>query len=129
MNTAFTEFLAAVMPLLLQFLAAIVGLFLARAAHVARARWGIEIEEVHREALHSALMSGIRAALLRGLRGNAAVSAAIHHASRSVPDALAALHPGEGVLISIAESKLREALEQTPFFGVDVAPMPGAAAK
>ena len=35
----------------------------------ARARWGIEIEARHREALHSALMTGVRHALARGAAG------------------------------------------------------------
>lgn len=120
MHSALAEFLAAILPVVLQLIAAIIGIVLARAAEVARTRWGVEIEKDHRDALHSALMSGIRAALIQGLAGNAAVSAAIRHASRSVPDAIAVLKPAEGVLINIAEAKLREALEQTPFIGVDL---------
>lgn len=104
------EIYAALLPAVLSVIATFVGFVLVRATEVARTRWGIEIEATHRDALHAALMSGIRSALQRGLTGQAAVSAAITHASRSVPDALAALDPTPDVLASIAEAKLRDAL-------------------
>ena len=68
------------------------------------------------EALHSALMSGVRAALMRGLSGPEAVEAAIIHASGSVPDAIKALKPDAGVLTRIAEAKLRDAMNELPLF-------------
>lgn len=110
-----------VMPVVLQLIAAVLGAVLLRAANTARDRWGIEIEARHREALHSALMSGIRAALGRGLTGKTAIDAAISYATISVPDAVVALNPARDVLTDLASSKLREALEKTPIldFGGD----------
>ena len=52
-------------------------------------------------------MSGIEAALARGLGHNAAVSDAIRHAHESTPDAIDVLKPNLKVLQRIAEAKLR----------------------
>lgn len=114
MNSLLAELYAAAVPILIAGFGTILTIIMDRAANVARARWGIEIEATHREALHSALMSGIRAALLRGLSGSDAVEAAIIHATSSVPDAIKALKPDVGILNRIAESKLRDALNELP---------------
>ena len=106
------------LPTLLQIIAAILGLVLLRVADVARARWGIEIEARHREALQSALMSGISAALSRGLTGSAAIQAGIAYARESVPDAMAKLQPKETVLRDLAAAKLHQA---SPWVGIDLA--------
>lgn len=50
------DLLNAILPTLLTLIGAILSFILARAADVAKARWNIEIEARHREALHSALM-------------------------------------------------------------------------
>lgn len=101
--------LTAVLPPLLDIAGIAVAGVLIRVSLVAKQRWGIEIEARHREALHAALMSGVRAALAGGLSGQAAVDAAIRHAARSVPDAINRLSPTAQVLASIAEAKLAEA--------------------
>ena len=103
-----------VMPIILQLIAAGLGTLLIWVANTAKARWGIEIEARHREALHSALMSGIRNALGGGLTGQAAINAAISYAARSVPDAIAKLDPEARVLEDLAYSKLQEAMEKLP---------------
>lgn len=108
MNAFLTEISAAAAPAIVTLFGTVLTIVLTRAAHVARSRWGIEIEARHRDALHAALMSGIQAALLGGLSGKAAVEAAIRHAGTSVPDAVRALKPAPGVLTSIAEAKLRQ---------------------
>lgn len=104
-----SEIYSAVLPTLLQLIGVVLAALLARASTVASQRWGIEIEARHREALQSALMSGISAALHRGLTGAAAVDEAILYTTRSVPDALAALNPSAEVLVSLAEAKLLQA--------------------
>lgn len=106
-----TQIYAALLPTLLQFTGLALAWIIARVATVAKDRWGIEIEAKHREALHSALMSGIRAALSKGLSGQEAVAAAIAYAQDSVPDAMERLGPSIQVLSSLAEAKLREATE------------------
>ena len=117
MNSLLNELYAAAVPLLITAFGTILTIVLDRATKVARERWGIEIEATHRAALHSALMSGVRAALLRGLSGREAVEAAIIHASGSVPDAIIALKPDAGVLTRIAEAKLGDALNELPILG------------
>lgn len=121
MNAALQAIYSAILPSLLEIIAVVLGALLIRATETARTRWGIEIEARHREALHSAMMSGIRAALARGLSGEAAISAAISYAGQSVPDALAKLSPTGEVLQSIAEAKLREVMAGAPWFGLDLA--------
>lgn len=120
MTTFLSELSTAVMPAFLQVIAGVLAILLARAAHTAKARWGIEIEARHREALHSALMSGVRAALSGGMSGSQAIRRAIEHATESVPDAMRNLRPDADVLEAIAKAKLREALEASPLtVGVD----------
>lgn len=114
MNSFINDLYSAAIPILIAGFGAILTILMERATKVARERWGIEIEATHRAALHSALMSGVRAALLRGLSADEAVEAAIIHASGSVPDAIRALKPDAGVLTRIAESKLRDALNDLP---------------
>jgi hypothetical protein len=125
MNALFIGLYSAILPTLLQLFALFLMAWLVRVSTIAKARWGIEIEARHREALHSAIMSGLQAALGRGLSGPDAIAAAITHTRASVPDALAALKPAADVLASIAEAKLKEAFNKTPMFHVDLgAPLP-----
>ena len=119
MQSLLNELYTAVVPILIAAFGTVLTIVMDRATKVARERWGIEIEATHRSALHSALMSGIRAALLRGLSGADAVEAAIIHASGSVPDAIKALKPDAGVLTRIAEAKLRDALNELRILQAD----------
>lgn len=109
MKPVIVAMLADILPIILQLVGLALAAWLARVSTFAKARWGIEIEARHREALHSALMTGIKAAVQRGLTGHAAMDAAISYAGKSVPDAIEALGPSGEVLVSLAESKLREA--------------------
>ncbi len=97
------------MPVVLQLLSAVIGLMIARAANMARDRWGIEIEATHRAALQSAIMSGLSSALNRGLKGEDVIDAAIEHVHSSVPDAVRALKPAHGVLERIVLARLQDA--------------------
>lgn len=109
MYAVLLDIYTAILPTILQAIAGVLGLLLIRAANVASTRWGIEIEARHREALHSAIMSGIRAALSRGSTGQDAVAAALAYVQESVPDALAALKPSQEVLTNLAKARLLEA--------------------
>ena len=75
---------------------------------------GIRIEAAAREALHSAIKSGVEAAVLEGPGAGFEVikAHAIYHARQSVPDAIARLVPGDGVLDRIALRYYREAMER-----------------
>lgn len=108
MNVLLDQLFAQLIPIILTALSAILTTVLVRGSGLIQERWGIEIEARHREALHSALMSGIRAALEQGDDPNSAITSAIAHAVRSVPDAITALDPSPDILSSIAKAKLRE---------------------
>lgn len=120
MNILLNELFPAVLPVLLQTLSTLLTALLIWVANVARVRWGIEIEARHREALHTAIMSGIRAALSRGLTGQALVTATLSHVANSTPEALSKLKPKDGVLEEIIEGKLREVIDGVPLFEVEI---------
>lgn len=78
-------------------------------------KFSIDIEEQHRLALHSALLTGVRKALqaLGWAPGDPVpagiATAAVSYAHKSVPDAIANLHPTEAILTDLAESKVATA--------------------
>ena len=74
-----------------------------------RRRTGLEIEAQLREVLHQALATGAELAVQKQLTGADAVKAAVAHARRSVPDAIAGLSPGPAVLETIAATKIASA--------------------
>lgn len=106
--------LAAVAAELLPTILEVAGIGLAAAlswaAVEAKRRFGLDIQARHREALHSALMNGVRAALERGDTGEAALVEAVRYARASVPDAIRKLAPDGAVLLDLARAKLRDAM-------------------
>lgn len=99
----------AAMPHLFEALAVLLTGVITWASARARKKWGIDIEEKHRLALHSALMTAARLALQHGLTGKKAVDMIEEYARQSVPDAMAALKPAPGVLVDLARAKMAEA--------------------
>lgn len=95
-------------PHVLEILGVALSAIIASAAGYAKRKWGLDIEARHREALHSALLTGIKMATARNLDTGRAVDLAIDYARLSVPDAITALRPIKGVLESIARAKLVE---------------------
>lgn len=108
-EAAGTGLLAAVLPQLLEILATVLSFVLIWAGARFTKRTGIEIEARHRDALHSALMSGARLAAARELTGKAAIGLIIDYVRQSVPEALSKLTPPQAVLADLAEAKLHEA--------------------
>ena len=83
-----------------------------RAAAAFTLATGIQIEKGHRDALHQAIKSAVESALYHGpdvalgtLRAHV-----VQHLRESVPGALAALMPGDGVLDRLIERYAHEAL-------------------
>ena len=99
---------------LLTLFGAVLTFILNRAAGAFQAATGIRIEEKHQRALHSAMMSGAKAALRYGPEHGADVlkRLTLDYAQRSVPDAIRALVPGDGVLDDLAERYVREAMRE-----------------
>lgn len=104
---------AILLNLLLPHLLELASTFLAMMIGWAALRFhswtGIQIEARHRDALHSALMTGARAALSKGMPMQQAVEFAVGYAQSSVPAAVAKLKPTDPVLQQLARAKLQEA--------------------
>jgi hypothetical protein len=88
--------------------------FIIRRAAAAFTLWtGIKIEQAHQDSLHRAIKSAVESALFHGGPKVAAQTLKAHvvqHLRESVPDALKALVPGDGVLDRLIERYAREAL-------------------
>lgn len=103
------QFYTAIAPSLLEISGVVVAGAIGWAATYAKRKWGLEIEAKHRDALHSAIMTGVQSALTKGLTGLSAQSYAIEYAKRSVDDAIKALKPGPAILSDLARAKLEQA--------------------
>lgn len=104
------QILAALLPHLLEIAALALTALIGWAAQRFNAWTGIQIEARHRDALHLAIMTGIRRALDAGQSHDVAIDAAVEYAKKSVPDAIRALKPARDILGAIARSKLGEVL-------------------
>ena len=102
----------AVLPHVLEFAGVVLAGVLTWAAKRFAARTGIEIEARHREALHSAIMTGLRHAAQGGAITDrqALAREAVEYARRSVPDAIRGLRAGGDVLLDLAESRLGDVI-------------------
>lgn len=79
------------------------------------ASWtGVQIEEKHMRALHEAIMTGVESMLQDGTAAGVEDMRAkvLDYLHDSVPDALTALTPGDGVLDRLIERYTREALNK-----------------
>ncbi|MCL4065909.1 hypothetical protein M3484_04950 [Pseudomonas sp. GX19020] len=115
-------FFLTLLPHLTEVASAVIAILLAGLFRILKTRWGIEIEARHREALQSAMMTGITAALSRGLKADAAIAAAIQHAAGAgARDAVEFFNLGVDDLKRLAEAKLHSAI---PLFGIDIAGQP-----
>lgn len=100
------EFWAEVLPPLLSFLAVLVTVTLGWAARAIQRRTGIALEEKDMVALHSAITTGVQAALNKGAPSDPAiVRSAVEYAQKSVPEAMHRLKPSVEILRSLAEAK------------------------
>ncbi|ETX26725.1 hypothetical protein [Roseivivax isoporae] len=101
-------------PHVIELLGLVLTIIIGIAARQLSAWTGIEIQKRHREALHEALMSGAMSAIKHGPSvGLGTLKAhAIAHARQSVPEAVKALVPGDGVLDAIAERYVRDVLRK-----------------
>ena len=104
----FTEIWEAVAPGVFEAAGTLLMLVLTWASMTLKAKWGIEIEARHREALHSAIMSGVARAMEGGLTREMAIEAAVAYARQSVPDAIRYLTAPDGILFDLARAKLQQ---------------------
>lgn len=99
----------ALAPHILELIAGLLSALIGWAAMAAKRKWGLDIEARHREALHSALMTGARMALDRALSPQGAADLAVGYAEASVPGAIRALKPSREVMVNLARAKVAEA--------------------
>jgi hypothetical protein len=102
----------AALPYVLEFVGVLLSGVLLWVARQFHAKTGIEIEARHREALHSAIMTGLRHAAQGGAITDrqALAREAVEYARRSVPDAIKGLRAGGDVLLDLAESRLGDVI-------------------
>ena len=105
------DLLQQLQPALISALSVILSILIGAAAREAKQRFGLDIEARHRDALHSALMSGARAAIEAapdraiGAGRDALIAEAVSYARASVPDAIARLGATDAVLQRLAAGK------------------------
>ena len=100
--------ITAASPHILELLGVLLTGIIGWAAAAVRKKWGIEIEARHREAMHSALLTGAQLALKHELTGKAAVDLILRYIKQSVPDAIGSLNPSTEVLTDLAKAKLEQ---------------------
>lgn len=105
------EFLqAAVMPHIFEITSVVLTGVITVAAQAIRKWTGLKIEEQHRRALHSAVMTGIEAAVMGKRTDEQVVAAAVEYArTLGAPDAVKALKVKPAALEQLARSKLTAA--------------------
>lgn len=105
------DILEALTPLLIDLLALLLSLAIGWLSLQAHRYLGVQVEARHREALHSAIMTGIRRNLAGDLSREQIIQEALRYVRTSVPDAVRVLVKDDGILRALAEAKLRELLE------------------
>lgn len=108
-NSVLTGILTAITPHIIELVSLALAAILAWLAAWLKLKFKIDIEAKHREALHSALMTGVRLALARyGATASKGVvlGAAVDYAREAVPDAIKSLKVPDAKLSEIALSKL-----------------------
>ena len=102
------EVLEVLTPLLIDLLALLLSVAIGWLSLQAHRSLGVEVEARPREALHSAIMTGVRRSLADDLSRKQIIQKALHFTRSSVPDAVRALVKDEGILRALAEAKMRE---------------------
>ncbi|WP_240335380.1 hypothetical protein [Pseudotabrizicola algicola] len=105
---------AQVQDLLMTIIGLVLTFIIGRAAAAFTLATGIRIEQAHQESLHRAIKTAVESAIFHG--PNVALGTlkahVVQHLRESVPDALKALTPGDGVLDRLVERYAREALNK-----------------
>lgn len=101
-------------PQIIEIVAVLLSMVLLFLSNLARVWLGVQIEARHREALHSALLTGAAAALDRGPAAgkDVIVRQAIDYARVSVPQALKKLGPDSFILRKLAERYADQVLDR-----------------
>lgn len=114
MNELFEQ----VTPYLISLAATILTYLAVRANAYMKVKTGLEIEAINRQALHSALETGVELAIAKATKNKTAAAAAqdelvamiVEYVQRSVPDALETLRPSREQLQDMAIAKVEQRL-------------------
>lgn len=108
----FNQLMTDLLPSLIGALSILIGAAITWGARVFSVKTGLEIEQKHRDALHSAVMSGVNAALTDGPRAarEEIVDRVIGYVEGAVPDALEKLGPSNFILRKLVEGKINDAM-------------------
>lgn len=92
-------------PVMLEAISVVLMAAIVYVTNLVRKKTGLEIEARHREALHSALMTGVQSAIKDGPQAakSQIIEEAVAYARFSVPKAIAQLGPDNFLLRKIAE--------------------------
>ena len=104
------EIFEAARPGLIEALMGLIWLGLTYLAFVFRRYTGVFVEEKHLRTLHSAIQTGLLAAMDRGLTKDVITETVISYVRASVPDAVKALRPSDDVLATLIAAKAAERL-------------------
>ncbi|WP_406646832.1 hypothetical protein QEZ52_00220 [Aliisedimentitalea scapharcae] len=101
-------------PTILEALSVLLMAVIVYVSNLIRRKTGLDIEARHREALHSAIMTGVLAAIKEGPdeAKEMLVQKAIGYARVSVPQAISHFGPDNFILRRLAERYANEALER-----------------
>jgi hypothetical protein len=101
-------------PQIMEIVGVLFSMVLLFLSNLARVWLGVQIEARHREALHSALLTGVQAALDQGPSAgrDVIVRQAIDYARTSVPQAIKKLGPDNFIIRKLAERYANEVLGQ-----------------
>ena len=105
---------AQVQDLLMTLIGLVLTFIIGRAAAAFTLATGIRIEQAHQESLHRAIKTAVESAIFHGPEVALGTLKAhvVQHLRESVPDALKALVPGDGVLDRLIERYAREAMSK-----------------
>jgi hypothetical protein len=103
--------LSMVLPHVLELVAGLLSIFFVWFWAALKRKWNLDVEARHREVLEKALITGIRSAVVRGLKKDNAVEAAMAHVRHSVPNALGKLKPDPMVLQNLAYARLADEIK------------------
>ncbi|MBT9385463.1 hypothetical protein KM176_16435 [Pseudooceanicola sp. CBS1P-1] len=107
------------MPLILYLLGTVITALLGYGAKLAKDYIGITLQAKAQADLHSAILSGVKAALVDYAKDgkidnpSAIYGPVLDYVKASVPDAIATLQPSEGILQKLIQSKLNDVLGST----------------
>ena len=103
------ELLEALLPYVVAAIVSVASLLWGWASVYAKRKWGIQIEAIDRDALHSAIATGVDLVTDKGMTRDQRIDAVKAYVAKSVPEALRKLAPPPDVLTGLILAKMTAA--------------------